>query len=43
MQKSLELIINRITKNEDLDSSVNALVEELSKGPTKAIGLTKTY
>ena len=41
-EKALELgIINRITKNEDLDSSVNALVEELSKGPTKAIGLTK--
>ena len=41
-EKALELgIINRISKNEELDSSVHALVEELSRGPTKAIGLTK--
>ncbi|PPR77892.1 MAG: 1,2-epoxyphenylacetyl-CoA isomerase [Alphaproteobacteria bacterium MarineAlpha2_Bin1] len=41
-EKALELgIINRITKNEQLDSTVDALIEELSRGPTKAIGLTK--
>ena len=40
--KALEFgIVNNVVEKKDLDNNVDALVKELSKGPTKAIGYTK--